>query len=99
MENKVLKVSLRVMAMFIVAILASKIPDLFPFFFGDWKCDGRYFIQYNEHGPDLYGPCDYGNNTHYSSLHWGYQHYLFFLMGLSLVIIQIVDIFNLINKK
>lgn len=99
MKNKTIIISLRVIALFTVAILVSKIPDLYPDFFGDWKCYGREFLKYNEHGPDAYGPCDFGEGTHNPKWHWGYQHWLFFLMGFSLTVIQFIDIRNYILKK
>lgn len=94
--NKSIKISLRVIALFLVAILVSKIPDLYPNFFGDWKCEGRWINEkrgfYGVHeGCDMF-------NEHNPTWHWGYQHYLFFLMGLSLTIIQIVDIVNIAKK-
>lgn len=101
MKSKTIKVSARVIALFAVAILISKIPEIYPDFFGDWSCQGRKYISYSEHGPDVYGPCDWGEGTHNPETHWGYQHFLFFLMGLILTIIQIIDIVTVffINDK
>ena len=92
--TKTIKVSIRVIAMFIGAILLSYIPILIPKFFGDWVCQGSgELIEKTCH----YAKCDYGT-YHNSTTHWGYQHFLFFFMGLCLMVIQIVDIVNLINK-
>jgi hypothetical protein len=96
--NKSIKISLRIIALFSVAILVSKIPQLYPNFFGDWLCEGRKVIwedsdhiKYHTEGCDIF-------QAHNSTWHWGYQHYLFFLMGLSLAIIQIIDIVNIAKK-
>lgn len=95
--SKSIKISLRVIALFLVAILVSKIPDLYPNFFGDWKCEGRWFNE--KRGLwGTYEGCDMFQ-LHNPTFHWGYQHYLFFLMGLSLTIIQIVDIVNIDKKE
>lgn len=76
------RVSIRIIAMFSVAILISFIPEMFPDFFGDWSCNG----------------CNYGeagySRIHKPSTHWGYRHYLFFIMGAVLFIVQTIDIIN-----
>lgn len=95
--NVSLKVSLRIIALFTVAIFVSKIPDIYADFFGDWKCEGS--IGPISTGSWQYKGCNYGEGFHDSTWHWGYQHYLFFLMGLSLSIVQIADIVNILNNK
>ena len=97
--NISIKISLRIIALFMVAILVSKIPELYPNFFGDWFCDGRKLVwddvsfnHYHLEGCDMF-------QEHNPKFHWGYQHYLFFLMGLSLAVIQIVDIVNITKKE
>lgn len=94
--TKSIKISLRVIALFMLAILISKIPELFPDFFGDWHCEGRKQI-WTEEIHYQYVGCDMFQ-AHNPTWHWGYQHYLFFLMGLSLAIIQIVDIIKIAEK-
>lgn len=97
MKSKTIKVSLRVIVLFTVAILISKIPDIYPDFFGDWLCKGRWFNEKN----GLYGNwegCDVFS-AHNPTFHWGYQHYLFFLMGLCLGVLQIIDIVNIYITK
>lgn len=83
--KKINIISLRVIALFVIAMLVSFIPELIPDFFGDWNCNG----------------CTYGGDyrNHMPQTHWGYRHWLFFTMGVSLFIIQIVDIINYIDKK
>lgn len=97
--NKSIKISLRIIALFMVAILVSKIPELYPKFFGDWFCEGRKIVwedaehrRYHIEGCDIF-------QEHNPMWHFGYQHYLFFLMGLSLSIIQIIDIISISKKN
>ena len=92
--SKTIKVSIRVIAMFTGAILLSYIPVLMPKFFGDWFCKGSGNWIDNH-----YQKCTQTGQFHNPTWHWGYQHWLFFFMGLCLMVIQIVDIINLINKK
>ena len=98
MKNKTIIISLRVIAIFLVAIFVSKIPDLYPNFFGDYKCEGKIIVKTNEYGYHEYSGCDFGEGRHNSKWHWGYQHWMFFLMGLSLTIIQIIDIVKYISE-
>ncbi len=98
MKNKNLKVSIRIILLFVLAILLSKVPDLYPDFFGDWLCkgsgtrlEGGYMYEYTG--------CNYGEGFHDKTWHWGYQHFLYFSMGLSLAGIQIYEIVNILNKK
>lgn len=91
-----IKISLRVIALFLVAILVSKIPELYPNFFGDWLCQGT-LERINDSHYEFKG-CNHLNVWHDPQFHWGYQHFLFFLMGLSLAIIQIVDIVKIAQK-
>ena len=97
--SKTINVSIRVIAMFMGAILLSYIPVLMPKFFGDWYCQGKWIISTDQNGFNQYLGCDTGEGRHNAEWHWGYQHWLFFFMGLCLMIIQIVDIINLINKN
>jgi len=97
MKNKTINVSIRVIAMFMGAILLSFIPLSMPKYFGDWICEGS-LSRINGSNYEFSG-CNYYNTFHKSTWHWGYQHWLFFFMGLCLMIIQIVDIINIINKE
>lgn len=75
-----MKISIRIIGLFSAAILLSFIPEIFPAFFGDWICNG----------------CNYGeagvSYCHAPQLHWGYRHWLYFLMGITLFITQAVYI-------
>jgi hypothetical protein len=87
-----IKLSIRVMAMFSIAILISFIPEYFRDFFGDWKCagSGNYIL-----GTYRYEGCNSGlKGIHEATWHWGYRHFLFFVMGVVLFIIQMIDALN-----
>lgn len=81
-----IKTSLRIIALFTVAILVSFIPENFPDFFGDWSC-GKIISEYGTHS---YFPAPHN----VPDLHWGYRHYLFFIMGMVLFCVQVVDIID-----
>lgn len=96
MKNKdYLILSIQIILIFSVLILASIIPDLWPEFFGDWKCQGNDWTNpLNEH-PN----CHYINSQHNPTTHWGWRHWLFSMMGLSLFVLQIFRIGNFIIKN
>ena len=86
--NKSLNISLRIVALFVVAMLASFIPDYLHNFCGDTLCGGNLKIDF----------CSLGADARYSKhgpeWHWAYRHYLFIFMGLSLAIAQLISIVN-----
>ena len=86
MEKKTIKLSIRIVLAFSCAIILSIIPDQFPVAFGDWYCtDTKHY---------------YNGSTHTSSVwHWGYRHFLYFLMGFCLFVIQIFDMSSQFNKE
>lgn len=93
--HKIFNVSLRIILLFAIAIALSFIPDYNHEFFGDWICEGS-----KKYGWFHYTGCTYGSGGYHNpSLHWGYRHWLFSLMGLSLSVMQVVAIILLINKK
>ena len=100
MTNKKINIlSLRVIVLFGMAMLVSFIPDYFHNFFGDWTCKGSGIGKYypadaNNYAHTIYNGCMYGGDNHLSKTHWGYRHWLFFAMGLTLFIIQTIDIIN-----
>jgi hypothetical protein len=92
--NKTIKISIRIIAVFGIAFIMSFIPDLFIEQFGYWLCEG--YGNYNE----KIKHCMYGGGGYHNAIyHWGYRHWIWFLMGLSLFIIQVIDVINLINKE
>jgi hypothetical protein len=90
-----IKISIRIIVIFTTAIIFSLISDQIHVWLGDWYCQGsgKLIIEgiYSHHTN-----CDNGN-YHEATWHWGYRHYLYFLMGFSLAIVQIVDIINIIK--
>jgi hypothetical protein len=78
-------ISIHVIIIFAVAMMASFIPETFPAFFGDWVCgDG----------------CNYaGLGRHSHELHWGFRHWLWCFMSISLFIIHAVRIGMIIEKQ
>jgi hypothetical protein len=94
---KILKISFRIVLLFSATMVFSLIADSLPDFFGDWKCQGSLEIIPETY---IYKGCNYGaEGFHDPSLHWGYRHWVFFMMGLCLSIVQVFDIINLTNKK
>ena len=75
-------------------MVASYIPELFPNFFGDWLCEGtgNYLSNLNHFEKCNYAGSSY--NFHNPTWHWGYRHFLFFIMGAVLFIIQAIDALN-----
>lgn len=94
-----LKISIKIILLFVVAIATSFATDLLHNYLGDWFCEGATRVYKSKE--DWYGSikgCDV-NGEHNPTWHWGYRHWLVFLMGCSLAIVQIVDIVNILIKK
>jgi len=85
---KKVKINLKIVALFTVAMLFSLIPELSPTFFGDELCNGNITKEFCSSGWSKL------QNAHTPEMHWGYRHWLFFAMGLSLFVLQAVDIIN-----
>lgn len=79
--------SLRVIALFLTAMIVSFSPELFRDFFGD----------------EMYIPDRYGYISSHDFIddkwNWGYRHYLYFIMCLCLFIIQAVRLFMWIDDN
>ena len=105
MNNKIPLISLRIIIMFSIVMAMSLLPEAYPNLFGDWKCQGSSYGKFvpetqREYSHfDLIG-CDYaGYDSHNPTIHWGYRHWIYFLMGLSLFVVQVKDLVDFINKK
>ena len=86
MKKETIKLSVRIIFAFGCAILLSIIPDQFPNAFGDWYCTNTTHI--------------YSGSTHnLPTWHWGYRHWLYFLMGFCLFVIQVIDMIKEFNKE
>lgn len=95
-------INLKIILAFSILILLSFIPEYFPEFFGDWTCQGTELLKENNKNEIIYTyvGCHYeGTLVHNPKTHWGYRHWLFSIMGLTLFILQIVNIVNYSNKK
>ena len=102
--RKIYIISLRVIALFVIEILVSFIPEYLHDFFGDWICKGSGIGKYfpaddNNYAHTVYNGCMYGGESHTSETHWGYRPWLFFTMGIILFIIQAFDIIVYIDKE
>jgi hypothetical protein len=100
--KKIQIISLRVIALFTVAIFVSFIPEYLHDFFGDWICKGRQYVPSTKEGfLGSYIGCDYqsGGGSHNPQTHWGYRHCLFCMMGIILFSIQSVNIINYIDEN
>ncbi len=88
--KKQTKVSISIIGLFTIAILLSFIPDNFHSFFNDVYCPGNI-------SPNI---CNDGTNyPHGATWHWGYRHWLWFMMGMALAITQIVGIVGIIENE
>ena len=101
MKNKYSKISINIIAVFIIAIIISLIPDYNHDFFGDWHCIGRDHVigscDNSQYTGCVYGISDY--EAHIPTWHWGYRHWLLFFMGLFLFVVQIFKIIEIINSE
>lgn len=93
---KTTKISIRIITLFVTAIMLSVVPDYLHDFFNDEICNGTTFNL--ETGKREYF-FHYGGKHHDIEIHWGYRHWLYFLMGLSLAVVQVVDISSIVNKE
>jgi hypothetical protein len=93
------KIQLKIIMLFTVAIFSTFVGDLLHSFFGDWWCDGSgepIFVKETKSTFEHYEylGCRYINEGHISQWHWGYRHWLYFIMCITLFVIQVVDIIN-----
>jgi hypothetical protein len=86
MKNKKLKL----VAMFVIIMTMSFISELFPNLFGDFACKGNTLELVNN--IYMYKGCQYGSFCHGPTLHYGFRHWVWFFMGLSLFIWGIVEL-------
>jgi hypothetical protein len=86
MRNIYFTTSVNIFIMFIIAILASVVPEMYREWFGDIYCPA-----FNEAYPSI---CVNGYGRHGNEYHWGYRHCLWFWMGVLLFAVQIIRIIN-----
>jgi len=97
-RNLITYISIRIIALFGVAMALSFIPEHYHSFFGDWHCEGGVYDYSWAEDKLTYKGCIYSKDTHHETWHWGYRHWLYLSMGICLSIVQIADIFTTINK-
>ena len=90
MKNKKLKL----IGMFAVVMAMSFIPELFPNLFGDFTCKGNTPELVNH--VYMYRGCQYGTFYHGPTLHYGFRHWAWLFLGISLFV---WGIFELIEEK
>lgn len=105
MKNLYNRLTIAIVIIFVTGIAMSIVPELFPKFFGDSFCQGKTIVfekQSNNSGrvwsePISYTGCDQGapQVAHNPEWHWGYQHWMWFAMGIALFIVQIFRIVNI----
>jgi len=78
---------LKVTMLFVSAILSTFISDYLSSFLGDYRCN---LIEIRHH----FGSYEY--KAHY---HWGYRHWLYFVMCVVLIVIKAVSIINYIGSE
>ena len=85
-NNKWYGLSLRIIALFVTAMVVSFSPELLRDFFGD-----KLVL------PDEYG-YKWGKGFIDQDWDWGYRHYLYFLMCVALFIVQAARLISWIQK-
>ena len=83
-----LKGKLKLALVFVTIMGASFIPSCFPEFFGDWVCKGGEKCR----------QLSCGDNTP-PTLHYGFRHWIFILMGIIFTIISLFEISEKENKS
>jgi hypothetical protein len=78
--------------MFAVIFAASYIPDAYPSYFGDWLCSGSgEEISKKDYPRYIYENCNYFG-FHDKTWHWGFRHWAWLCLGVTMLIINIVQL-------
>lgn len=94
-----MKIQIRIFIIGFCIIILSFIPELIPSFFGDWLCEGSGEFIKTEFGGH-YEKCNHASiGFHHPKWHWGYRHYIWMILGLTLAIINIVQVIIDSEKK
>ena len=101
--TKIQRLSLKVFLLFTIAILSTFVGEYLSSFLGDWTCQGTKTGRLIPETQTAYSHyeligCDYGGN-HLPTLHWGYRHWLYLVMCLTLFIIQVIDLIENYDSK
>ena len=80
--------------MFAIIMAASFIPDNYHSLFGDWLCQGSGIpIKTDYFYGNYFERCNYSNcGIHAPTWHWGFRHYVWMALGLTFLMINIVEL-------
>jgi len=91
-----MKLKTKIVALFAFIFIASYVPESCPTAFGDWKCKGCYIVYEGDVVlTKNYVGCDYnpsGTTAHNPTWHWGFRHYLWIGLGLTLTAVTVYQI-------
>lgn len=101
--KKRLNVIFQIILLFAFAIGMSFVADSLHNFFGDFHCNGSGKLINDGTLFGKYNGCNtldiFGGREHDPTWHWGYRHYIFFLGGVCLFIVQSIYIIDYALKK
>lgn len=94
---KHVKIMGRIVLLFSIVILMSFVPESNREFFGDWQCQGMTYVK----ASGEYLGCYYEGSMapHDPTWHWGFRHWIWMLMGLTLFIYNTVVIVITLDKE
>jgi hypothetical protein len=92
------KVKTKIVALFAFIFIASYVPESYPTAFGDWKCKGSGKELETNGSIIHYKNCDY-LAYHNAKWHWGFRHYLWLTLGLTLTGLSIYQIVEEYDNK
>ena len=93
-----MKLKTKIVALFALIFIASYVPEKYPTAFGDWKCQGSGEELETSGEMIHYKNCDY-LAYHGATWHWGFRHYLWLGLGLTLTAITVHQIVESENKS
>lgn len=87
-----MKLKIKIVALFAFIFIASYVPENYPTAFGDWKCQGSgKEISEKDYPKYVFENCNY-YGFHKQTWHWGFRHYLWIGLGLTLTGISFFQI-------
>lgn len=87
-----MKKKLILVGLFLLMIGMSFVSEWFPTFFGDFTCQGNKPYMLGHYF--MLNGCQHTGQEHGPSTHWGFRHWVFVVMGLSLSVWGVVDLVN-----
>jgi hypothetical protein len=87
-----MKLKTKIVALFAFIFIASYVPENYPKAFGDWKCKGSgKEISEKDYPKYIFENCNYFG-FHHAKWHWGFRHYVWIGLGLTLTAISFYQI-------